>query len=130
MLPPPPPATPFFGREHELARLKELANKKTASLVVIKGRRRIGKSRLTDEFARQMPRYTAVHLQGLPPSKKLTAEQEREDFAQQLAGQLQVPPPRADDWNTLLRCSCRHITRSPSVSCEDGSVLLDGDHVI
>ncbi len=28
------------------------------------------------------------------------------------------------------RCSCRHITRSPSVSCEDGSVLLDGDHVI
>src|SRR5579883_843205 len=102
MLPPPPPATPFFGREHELARLKELANKKTASLVVIKGRRRIGKSRLTDEFARQMPRYTAVHLQGLPPSKKLTAEQEREDFAQQLAGQLQVPPPRADDWNTLL----------------------------
>src|SRR5579871_6794846 len=27
-----------------------------SSLVVIKGRRRIGKSRLTDEFARQMPR--------------------------------------------------------------------------
>ena len=99
---PPTPTTPFFGREHELARLKELAGKKTASLAVIKGRRRIGKSRLTDELARQMPRYTSSHFQGLPPSKKLTAEQEREDFAQQFARQMRVPPPRADDWNTLL----------------------------
>jgi hypothetical protein len=44
----PPGTTPFFGRERELARLKELTAKKSASLVVIKGRRRIGKSRLTD----------------------------------------------------------------------------------
>jgi hypothetical protein len=50
---------------------------------VIKGRRRIGKSRLTDEFARQLPRYKSLHFQGLPPTAKLTAEQEREDFAQQ-----------------------------------------------
>jgi hypothetical protein len=69
---------------------------------VIKGRRRIGKSRLTDELARQMPRYSSSHFQGLPLSAKLTAEQEREDFAQQLARQLEVPAPRADDWNTLL----------------------------
>jgi hypothetical protein len=32
--------TPFYGREHELQRLQELAGKKTASLVIIKGRRR------------------------------------------------------------------------------------------
>lgn len=96
------PGTPFFGREHELQRLRELAGKKSASLAVIKGRRRIGKSRLTDELARQMPRYAFLHLQGLPPSAKLTAEQEREDFAQQLARQLDIPPPRADDWNTLF----------------------------
>lgn len=98
----PPGTTPFFGRERELAGLKELTAKKSASLVVIKGRRRIGKSRLTDEFARQIPRYASSHFQGLPPSANLTAEQEREDFAQQLARQLQVPAPRADDWNTLL----------------------------
>src|SRR5882724_4378390 len=97
-----PGATPFFGRERELTRLGELASKKSASLVVIKGRRRIGKSRLTDELARQMPRYSSSHFQGLPPSAKLTAEQEREDFAQQLARQLDIPAPRADDWNSLL----------------------------
>lgn len=94
--------TPFFGRERELGRLIELTAKRAASLVVIKGRRRIGKSRLTEELAQRLPRYTALHFQGLPPSASLTAEQEREDFAQQLARELQIPPPRADDWNVLL----------------------------
>ena len=64
--------------------------KRSASLVVIKGRRRIGKSRLTDEFARQLPRYKSLHFQGLPPTAKLTAEQEREDFAQQFARQYRA----------------------------------------
>lgn len=98
----PTPPTPFFGREQELARLAELTSKNSASLAVIKGRRRIGKSRLTDEFARRLPNYTSLHFQALPPSSKLTAAQEREDFAQQIARQLRIPPPRADDWNTLL----------------------------
>ena len=48
------PVTPFFGRKAELQRLKEVASKKTASIVVIKGRRRVGKSRLTDEFAKEL----------------------------------------------------------------------------
>lgn len=94
--------TPFFGREQELGRLAELTLKRSASLVVIKGRYRIGKSRLTDELARRLPRYSSLHFQGLPPSAAMTAQQEREDFAQQLGRQLQMPPPRADDWNTLL----------------------------
>ncbi len=33
---------------------------------------------------------------------KVTADDEREDFAQQLSRALSIPPPRADDWNTLL----------------------------
>ena len=45
--------TPFYGREHELQSLQELAGKKTASLIIIKGRRRIGKSRLATELARR-----------------------------------------------------------------------------
>jgi uncharacterized protein len=98
----PPAPTPFFGRDQELLRLAELSTKKSASLVVIKGRRRIGKSRLTDEFARRLPSYASLHFQALPPSARLTPAQEREDFAQQIARQLRIPPPRADDWNTLL----------------------------
>ena len=94
--------TPFFGRDNELRRLKELTAKKVASLVVIKGRRRIGKSRLAAEFARQAQGYTALTFQGLPPTEHLTAAQEREDFAQQIHRQLRIPAPRADDWNNLL----------------------------
>ncbi len=94
--------TPFYGREHELRRLQELAGKKTASLVIIKGRRRIGKSRLATELARRLPGYGALSFQGLPPTAHLTAGQEREDFAQQINRQLGIPAPRADDWNTLL----------------------------
>lgn len=38
----------FIGREAELKALYDLLGKKTASLVVIKGRRRIGKTRLIE----------------------------------------------------------------------------------
>jgi hypothetical protein len=34
-------ATPFIGREAEMERLKGLLNKKSASLIVVRGRRRI-----------------------------------------------------------------------------------------
>jgi len=38
----------IIGREYEMQRLRELRNKKSASLIVRKGRRRNGKSRLRD----------------------------------------------------------------------------------
>jgi len=96
------PTTPFFGRESELQRLMEVTRKRTASIVVIKGRRRVGKSRLTEELAKRLPGHASAHFQGLPPEKKLTAHEEREDFAQQLSQKMDIPPPRAGDWNVLL----------------------------
>ncbi len=41
----------FIGREHELSVLEQFLKKETASLLVVRGRRRIGKSRLIEEFA-------------------------------------------------------------------------------
>jgi len=46
----------FIGREYEMGRLSELLDKKSASLIVIKGRRRIGKSRLLTEFGKRLGR--------------------------------------------------------------------------
>lgn len=43
---------PFVARKKELSLLNQLVSKKTANLVVITGRRRIGKSRLVGEFAK------------------------------------------------------------------------------
>src|ERR1700678_1279426 len=94
--------TTFVGREDELAKLKELARLDVPSLVVIKGRRRVGKSRLATEFAARLSGYRSVLLTGMAPNEKVTAHEEREDFAAQLSRALALPPPRADDWNTLL----------------------------
>jgi uncharacterized protein len=94
--------TTFVGRELELTKLQELARLDVASLVVIKGRRRVGKSRLATEFAARLSGYRAISLTGMAPDEKVTATDEREDFALQLSHSLAIPPPRADDWNTLL----------------------------
>jgi AAA+ ATPase superfamily predicted ATPase len=90
---------PFVGRKHELSILKDLLRKRVASLIVLKGRRRIGKSRLAEEFSKSM---RSVIFTGLPPDKNVTAQSQREDFAQQLSKALNIPPPRSDDWNTLF----------------------------
>ena len=89
--------TAFVGREVELAKLKELARLDVASLVVIKGRRRVGKSRLATEFAARLAGYRSILLTGMAPDEKVTANDEREDFAAQLSRALAMPPPRADD---------------------------------
>lgn len=94
--------TAFVGRDLELAKLKELARLNVPSLVVIKGRRRVGKSRLATEFAARLSGYRSILITGMAPDEKVTAADEREDFASQLSRGLSVPAPRADDWNTLL----------------------------
>ena len=43
----------FIGRQEQLAALSQLWGKRTASLVTCRGRRRIGKSTLIEEFARR-----------------------------------------------------------------------------
>jgi uncharacterized protein len=94
--------TGFIGRHVELAKLIELTRLNVPSLVVIKGRRRVGKSRLASEFVARLAGYRSVVLTGLAPDERTSAAAEREDFAQQLSQALAMPAPRADDWNVLL----------------------------
>ena len=91
---------PFFGRQREIQLLRDLLSKRTASLVVIKGRRRIGKSRLAEEFSKSLKEsYTLV---GLPPKEKITAQMQREEFAKQMQHQFNIPALKADDWSDLF----------------------------
>ncbi|MEM7175955.1 MAG: ATP-binding protein [Chlamydiota bacterium] len=92
--------TNFFGRNSELKKLRELLKKDSASLVVIKGRRRIGKSRLALEFGKDFKKcYT---FSGIPPSKNLTAQEERNDFSSQMSRALKIPQFETKDWGDLL----------------------------
>lgn len=90
---------PFFGRERELQILMDLRSKRTASLVVIKGRRRVGKSRLAEEFLKTMKSYIFV---GLAPEQKVTVQMQRDDFAKQLQRQFNIPGLKTDDWGDLF----------------------------
>lgn len=96
----------FFGREHELQILNNLLSKRTASLVVIKGRRRVGKSRLAEEFSKRLTSYVFV---GLAPEKKITAQMQRDDFAQQMHRQFDIPEVKTTDWGDLFWHLANHV---------------------
>lgn len=90
----------FFGRHRELKILHELLERRSASLVVIRGRRRIGKSRLAEKFGESFTKtFTFV---GLPPEKNVTAELQRQHFANELEQQTGLSGLRADDWDFLF----------------------------
>jgi AAA+ ATPase superfamily predicted ATPase len=89
----------FIGRETYLQTLNKLLQKRVASLVVIRGRRRIGKSRLAHEFGKQYP-FAAIS--GLAPKEDTTAQMERDDFSSQLSRIFGMPPIRTEDWGDLF----------------------------
>lgn len=90
---------PFIGRTRELHELSELLEKKTASLVVIQGRRRIGKSRLVEEFAKN---HRFLHFSGTPPVTTTTLQVQLDEFATQLSSQTGFPEQFADNWSKLF----------------------------
>ncbi len=91
----------FIGRWEELEILGSLIKKKTASLVVIKGRRRIGKSRLIEEFSKRYAFDIFYNFSGVAPTKKTTAQSQRDEFSSQLGNQG-FPKIKAEDWNDLF----------------------------
>lgn len=101
-------ARQFIGRAAELAMLKQLLQNKIASLVVIRGRRRIGKSRLVEEFAHGMSFYSFA---GLAPTTVTTAQSQRDVFAAQLSEQTGLPEVKADDWSKLFQLLYEKINK-------------------
>lgn len=108
---------PFVGREIDLGRLRELRRKKTASLAVITGRRRIGKSRLVEEFAKEFPRF--LQFSGLAPERGIGARQQRAEFIRQLADQCRLPRFESRDWGELFQVLSRETATGPAL------ILLD-----
>lgn len=90
---------PFLGRETELHELNKLLKKNSASLIVIQGRRRIGKSRLAEEFAKT---HKFLQFSGIPATEKTTQQSQLDEFARQLSIQTTLPEITADDWGKLF----------------------------
>jgi uncharacterized protein len=103
---------PFVGRENELLRLEDLSKSGRACLAVIKGRRRIGKSRLVAEFGKGKQ---FLSFRGLAPVKGVKAQDQRDAFARQ----LNLSSQSFIDWADAFAYLTRFLMGKPTV------ILLD-----
>ncbi|HBB52604.1 MAG TPA: ATPase [Legionellales bacterium] len=101
----------FIGRQVELNKLREISKKKSASFIVVRGRRRIGKSRLIEEFGKSFDHYYS--FAGLAPEKGITAKNQLEEFSRQIAQQFKAPFARYDDWSDALWAVGERIKTGP-----------------
>ena len=76
----------FVGRQEDLAMLSGLWEKQVASLVTCRGRRRVGKSTLIEEFAKRTAEHFIV-IEGLAPRKGMSDRLQRRNFCERLAEQ-------------------------------------------
>ena len=108
----------FFGRDDLLDALNSLWDKRVASLVTCRGRRRIGKSTLIEEFARRSgARF--IKLEGLRPKAKLSNEDQLNFFVSQLALETGCDRELPPDWLGAFAKLDKTLTNRKTV------VLLD-----
>jgi AAA+ ATPase superfamily predicted ATPase len=103
---------PFVGRDNELQKLEDLLKTGRARLAIIKGRRRIGKSRLAEEFGKDK---IFLPFSGLAPAKGVTAQDQRDAFARQLTTLFHLPPFTFTDWSDGFAHLSQHLTEMPTV---------------
>ncbi len=85
----------FIGRKKELESLELLLKKKSASMVVIRGRRRVGKSRLIKEFVSKKKCWIFT---GLPPVPGITKQRQLDAFSIQISQNLSMPKIQVTEW--------------------------------
>ena len=111
----------FVGRSENMAQLMSLWNKRTSSLVTCQGRRRIGKSRLIDEFAKRSDcRY--IKLTGLAPRPKMTNADQVRYFCQRLLRYSKTKDLEASNWIEAFEALDRVLSEDESARTV---VLLD-----
>lgn len=89
----------FIGRDKDLELLQELFKKRVASFVVMRGRRRIGKSRLIKEFGKSARCHVFT---GVPPDEETTRQSQLDEFADQIVREFGGPRIRVDSWGDLF----------------------------
>ncbi len=102
----------FVGRKQELKALRDLSDLNIVSLVTLQGRRRVGKSRLVQEFAKDK-RF--LSFTGEIPVNAQTAQMQREAFSKQLSNQLNTPQKIYTSWFDALYDLSNYLTDEPTV---------------
>ncbi len=111
--------TKFIGRTEELAKLREFTHLKKSSFLVIKGRRRIGKSRLIKEFGKDFS--SCFIFSGLAPDEKTTSQHQLDEFSRQMALLFKSPLAKYDDWTNAFWSLSERVKK--------GKILLVFDEI-
>ena len=101
----------FIGRKKELELLEALHSKQIPSLVVVKGRRRVGKSCLIIEFASKYKQSKLWDFSGLAPQDGMDDQIQRDHFARQLANLLKTPTFTFQDWSDAFDYLGGHLSK-------------------
>lgn len=117
----------FIGRKDELARLESLYKKNTPQLVVVKGRRRVGKSRLINYFASQHGRNGLWNFTGLAPQAGVDEQSQRDHFARQLVSHLKLPTFTFQDWSDAFDHLSSHLQAGDIVLMDEISWMAAKD---
>ncbi len=101
-----------IGRKYELELLENLFQRGDARLVTIKGRRRIGKSELVQEFAKGK-RF--LKFTGTSPDEHTTAQSEKNEFCDQISRIFGKPVEYFDDWTLIFYSLDKQLTDEPAI---------------
>ncbi|MGI9278883.1 MAG: AAA family ATPase [Endozoicomonas sp.] len=93
----------FAGRKKEIKQLLDSFSRRKGTLNVIRGRRRIGKTRLIKELPNFGKNITLRYLTSSPPDAKVTDAEERRQYAEQVKSQFELTymPPHSS-WRELF----------------------------
>lgn len=109
----------FINRTEELGFLEAEYARDSSSLVVIYGRRRVGKTELSLKFAAGKP---AVYYL----SQKLDLERQVEDFLEKAAEQLGTYQPKITKWDAALRFVAEQTEGKPLIIIDEVPYLIEG----
>jgi len=107
----------FVGRTRELEQLGSLLKQRNSSLVVCRGRRRIGKSTLVEEFGKKAPHFH--EFQGLPPRPGMTNTAQLDNFSAAMAAQFDLPRLKLESWTDAFALLANQTRTGPTI------ILLD-----
>ena len=116
----------FIGRERQIDLLDGLWGRDSGVLVTCRGRRRIGKSTLIEEFAaRSAAKF--ISIEGLAPHKRMTDAVQRRRFCEKVAEYAFRPVEEAKTWSlafaqldSLLVDGCRTVVLLDEISWMGG----------
>ncbi len=107
----------FIDRKEEMGKLDRLLRRGGSSLVVCRGRRRIGKSTLIQRFGATCPNF--YEFQGLPPRDNISNADQLLNFSRSMSEQFELPAFRLDSWHDAFA-----LLANQKISGEDFNVVL------